>query len=191
MLLSFPGPGRPGDRRTCRATIRPWRRRGRAVSAAAALSLLAAVLAAPTAQAAGPATAAHRDVSPPVTISAGPNFLHLPAPLSIAGCRANFGIDCYTPAQFQAAYHLGPLYRRQIDGRGTTIVVPIPFGSPTIRHDLAVYDRQFHLPDAQLRIIRFGDIPPYDPTDLTRVEWAAGTTEVVEDAHAMAPGPRS
>ena len=45
-----------------------------------------------------------------------------------------------SPAQVWAAYHLGPLLRGGIDGKGQTIVVVEPFGSPTIRHDLAVFD---------------------------------------------------
>jgi subtilase family serine protease len=92
------------------------------------------------------------------------------------------------PAQLHSAYHLDPLYRRRIDGRGVTIVVAVPFGSPTIRNDLEVFDRRFGLRDPKLRIVQFGTIPPYDPQDLTRVEWAAGTTLQVEYAHAIAPG---
>jgi subtilase family serine protease len=161
---------------------------GRLAVAAAAFGLLVTGLAAPGAQAASRSSGVQQDGRPP--LSAGPNFTNLPAPLSMAECQSSLGIKCYTPAQFHTAYHLDSLYRRQIDGRGRTIVIPIPFGSPTIRHDLEVFSRQFHLPDPQLRIIRFGAIPPYDPTDLTRIEWAAGTTLVAEQAHAIAPRAR-
>jgi len=154
----------------------------------AVLGLLASVLVMPGAQAVTTGTTVLRpDGAPPITIANGPNFTHLPAPLSTSDCQAKFGIRCYTPNQLHTAYHLNPLYRRGIDGRGTTIVVAVPFGSPTIRHDLRVFDKQFNLPDPDLRIVRFGEIPPYDPANFTRVEWAAGTTLVVENAHAFAP----
>src|SRR4051794_18433114 len=110
--------------------------RGRAIPAVAALGLLAALLAASGARATTAAAAVQRHASAPVALHAGPNFLNLPAPLSTSACEAAYGIRCYTPAQLHVAYDLNPLYRRHIDGRGTTIVVPIPFGSPTIRHDL-------------------------------------------------------
>jgi subtilase family serine protease len=151
----------------------------RALLAATALGLLAAMTAAPTVAAA----------DPPV-ITAGPNFLHLPAPLSTSDCLATFQIRCYSPTQLHTAYDLNPLYRHGIDGRGTTIVVAIPFGSPTVRHDLAVFDRAFRLPDPDLRIMPMGDFPPFDPTNEERVEWAAATTQQVEYAHSMAPRAR-
>jgi subtilase family serine protease len=153
----------------------------RTILAATTLSLLAAMTAAPTVAAA----------DPPVTpIEAGPNFLHLPAPLSTSDCLATFAIRCYGSPQLHTAYDLGALYRHRIDGRGTTIVVAVPFGSPTIRHDLTVFDRRFRLPDPDLRLMPMGDFPPYDPANLERVEWAAATTLQVEYAHAFAPGAR-
>ncbi|HMH90679.1 MAG TPA: hypothetical protein VK586_06290 [Streptosporangiaceae bacterium] len=48
----------------------------------------------------------------------------------------DLGIACYSPRQLQRAYNLGPLYARGYDGRGRTIVIVDPFGSPTIRRDL-------------------------------------------------------
>lgn len=120
-------------------------------------------------------------------IHLGPNFLHLPNPLSTSMCQATYGIRCYTPVQLQHAYNLDQLYGRGIDGRGRTIVIPIPFGSPTISNDLGVFDAQFGLPNPDLKIVKFGNIPPYDPNNPVRVEWAAGTTFEVEYAHAAAP----
>jgi len=164
------------------------RRRG-AVCLAAALGLVASALAIPGASAAPVKTVAAA-ADPAVTIGYGPNFLHLPAPLSTSGCLANYGVRCYTPAQLHTAYNLNPLFRRGIDGRGRTIVVVVPFGSPTVEHDLHVFDKQFNLPDPELQIVRFGDFPPYDPTDFTRIEWAAGTSLAVQNAHAIAPGAK-
>jgi subtilase family serine protease len=168
---------------------RPRMSRRRAVSIAAAFGLLAAWVAIPGAEAATTTSpTAQAAETQPTTIHGGPNFVHLPAPLSTSDCQATYGIRCYSPAQLHAAYNLDPLYDRGIDGSGVTIVIAVPFGSPTIRHDLEVFDRRFGLPDPDLRIVRFGDIPPYDPQDPARLEWAAGTTLQVEYAHAIAPG---
>ena len=52
----------------------------------------------------------------------------------------------YNPAQIRAAYSVSPLLRSGIDGKGQSIVIVDSFGSPTIRHDLGVFDRQFKLP---------------------------------------------
>ncbi|HUJ04510.1 MAG TPA: S53 family peptidase [Streptosporangiaceae bacterium] len=97
----------------------------------------------------------------------------------------------YTPAQVRAAYFVKPLVRAGIDGKGQSIVIVDSFGSPTIGHDLAVFDRQFHLrPPGSLTIIHpAGPIPPFRPTE-TRVNWAFETTLDVEWAHTMAPAAR-
>ncbi len=97
----------------------------------------------------------------------------------------------YTPAQIRAAYFVNPLLRAGIDGKGQSIVVVDSFGSPTIRHDLAVFDRRFGLrPPSSLMIIHpAGPIPPFRPTS-TRIGWAAETTLDVEWAHVMAPAAR-
>ncbi len=93
-----------------------------------------------------------------------------------------------TPAQIQTAYNLGPLLRDGIDGKGQTIVIVDPFGSPTIAHDLAVFDTQFGLPaPPSLRVIQPAAVPRYRPTG-GRTGAAAETTLDVEWAHVMAPG---
>jgi len=97
----------------------------------------------------------------------------------------------YTPAQIRAAYFLGPLLRSGINGKGQSIVIVDSFGSPTIRHDLAVFDRHFKLPTPPaLAIIHpAGPIPAFRPTN-TRIGWAEETTLDVEWAHVMAPRAR-
>jgi subtilase family serine protease len=97
---------------------------------------------------------------------------------------------CYSPFQLQRAYGLLPLYAKGFNGRGRTIVVADPFGSPTIRHDLAVFDRAFRLPaPPSFRIIQpAGRVPPYNPGNPLMVDKAGETTLDVEVAHAMAPG---
>ncbi len=65
------------------------------------------------------------------------------------------------------------------------------FGSPTVGHDLAVFDATYHLPaPPALTVIQpAGRVPPYQPTS-TREGWAGETSLDVEYAHAMAPGAK-
>jgi subtilase family serine protease len=94
-----------------------------------------------------------------------------------------------SPAQLRAAYDTGPLLSQGITGKGQTIVIIDPFGSPTIRHDLAGYDRAWRLPPPpSFRVIApAGPVPPFRPSG-ERTGAAAETTLDVEAAHVMAPG---
>jgi subtilase family serine protease len=98
----------------------------------------------------------------------------------------------YTPAQLRAAYFVNPLLRSGIDGKGQSIVIVDSFGSPTIRHDLGVFDRTFGLPapPALLIIAPAGPIPKFRPSRSQMVSWATETTLDVEWAHVMAPRAR-
>jgi subtilase family serine protease len=156
------------------------RRTTRATLLAAAAAALALAL---TASAAG----AVRPV-PAVTGHIDRHTLSFPP--DTAYCQAHFGISCYQPAQFQRAYDMGPLYAQGLDGHGKTIVLVDSFGSPTIQHDLGVFDATFGLPDPpSLKVIQpAGAVPPYDPTNGDMVGWAQETTLDVEWSHAMAPG---
>src|SRR5262245_15768735 len=81
-----------------------------------------------------------------------------------------------SPAQAWAAYDLGPLLRAGINGKGQTIAVVDPFGSPTIARDVAVFDKRFGLPSLSLRVIQpAGAVPRYRPTQ-ARTSAAGGTT---------------
>jgi subtilase family serine protease len=95
----------------------------------------------------------------------------------------------HSPAQFQAAYDLEPLFSQGITGKGETIVIVDPFGSPTIKQDLAAYDRAWHLPPPpSFRVIApAGPVPPFRPSG-PRTGAAIETTLDVESAHLMAPG---
>jgi subtilase family serine protease len=95
-----------------------------------------------------------------------------------------------TPRQIRAAYQLGPLAARGIDGSGQTIVIVDSFGSPTIAADLAFFDSYFGLPaPPSLRVIQpAGPVPAFAADDSNRVGWASETTLDVEWAHVMAPG---
>jgi subtilase family serine protease len=108
-----------------------------------------------------------------------------------AYCEREFKIACYTAAQVRRAFDLPPLYGRGITGKGETIVVVDSFGSPTVRHDLAVFDRASGLPPPPaLTIIEpAGRVARYQ-ADGGREGWAGETDLDVEYAHAIAPGAR-
>jgi len=116
-----------------------------------------------------------------------------PPPRTSGQCFQKLVMQCYSPQQVQRAYGLTRLYDRGYDGRGRTIVIVDPFGSPTIAHDLSVFDAGFGLPaPPHFRILTpQGPIPAFDPADpLYRqmVVKAGETTLDVEWAHAIAPG---
>jgi subtilase family serine protease len=103
-------------------------------------------------------------------------------------CERHYHIACYLPRQIQQAYDLPALYRKGIAGQGQTIIIVDSFGSPTIRHDLNVYDNAAHLPaPPSLRIIQpVGKVRPYVP-DPNMAGWAGETDLDVEYAHTIAP----
>ncbi|HEY1670446.1 MAG TPA: S53 family peptidase [Trebonia sp.] len=121
-----------------------------------------------------------------------------PAPPTQAQCVKEYrGIyprstfpACYTPLQLQRAYDLPPLYALGFNGKGRTIVIADPFGSPTIRHDLGVFDQAFGLPaPPSFHIVQpAGKVPPYNPANAVMRAKAGETTLDVEVSHAMAPG---
>src|ERR1700728_3640863 len=53
-------------------------------------------------------------------------------PSNTAQCQQALHISCYNPAQVQQAYSLPTLYAKGVNGKGTTIVIVDPYGSPTI-----------------------------------------------------------
>ena len=107
------------------------------------------------------------------------------SPPTTAFCEANYHIACYEPGQIRTAYNLAPLAAKGIDGRGQTIIIVDSFGSPTIEHDLDVFDKTFHLPNPpSFAVIQpAGVVPPR-----LHGGWAGETTLDVEYSHAMAPG---
>ena len=163
----------------------------RAVVPVAAVGGLAGLsLAAPAVTAAAPA-AAHLSSARVVPAIGHPVFTKaLTAPISTTQCQAQLGIACYSPLQYRVAYNLNPLYKGGITGAGRTIVIVDSFGSPTIANDLHVFDQQWGFPDPDLQVMKFGNVPPFDPTDSTMVGWAEETTLDVEYAHSIAPGAK-
>ncbi|MDX6333737.1 MAG: hypothetical protein QOG05_1077 [Streptosporangiaceae bacterium] len=160
----------------------------RPLSIAVGSAAMAAAVAGSTSAAGGAAT-----VAATATVAISPAAVHVrqatAAPPSTAYCEAHYQIACYQPAQVRAAYNLGPLTARGITGKGQTIVIVDSYGSPTVRHDLSVFDKRFHLPGPpSLRVIQpAGRVPKYRPTS-NREGWAGETALDVEWSHAMAPG---
>jgi subtilase family serine protease len=113
-------------------------------------------------------------------------------PSTTAECEQSLQIACYNPAQLHQAYGLNALYGRGITGRGATIVIVEPYGSPTIASDLRAFDSAESVPNPpSLRIIRpAGKVPRYSPDNPSMVGWAGETTLDVEYAHAIAPGAK-
>ena len=154
----------------------------RIVLAAAACTLFSAA-----GVAVGSADAAAR---PAGGFPAAHGFAGAAGPPTSAECMRALGIACYSPRQVERAYDLLPLYARGLDGRGRTIVIVDPFGSPTLRQDLRVFDHGFGLPGPpSLRVLQpVGKVPPFNPNNPAMVAKAGETTRDVEWAHAIAPG---
>jgi subtilase family serine protease len=158
-------------------------RKGRFVTARIGACGMTLGLALAGCTATGTGTVTHHHAAGPERASTAP-----PSPTGVPAPAPGGGL---TPAQIQTAYNLGPLLRAGIDGKGQTIVIVDPFGSPTIAHDLAVFDQQFGLPaPPALQVIQpAGPVPRYRPTN-ARTGAAAETTLDVEWAHVMAPGAK-
>jgi subtilase family serine protease len=152
------------------------RRKARIVELAAGAGVLAAVL------------ATMASAAPDASAASGPGTLS--APPTTAQCEQLYGLACYQPGQIRAAYNLPAQYKKEITGKGSTIVIVDPFGSPTIRNDLAVFDRQFgHPAPPSFKVIApAGKIPAYNANNSAMVGDAGETTLDVEYAYALAPG---
>lgn len=104
----------------------------------------------------------------------------------------SFDLHCYTPQMIQKAYDFTGAYKliggEANAGAGVTIVIVDAYGSPTIAHDLQVFDSTFGLPSAKLNIICPQGCPTFNPTSGNEIGWSFETTLDVEYSHAMAPG---
>lgn len=102
-----------------------------------------------------------------------------------------FNLHCYTPQMIQQAYDFTGAYKlvggEANAGAGITIVIVDAYGSPTIAHDLQVFDSTFGLPSAKLNIICPQGCPTFNPASANEVGWSFETTLDVEYSHAMAP----
>jgi subtilase family serine protease len=133
-------------------------------------------------------------LSAPAGVTVQPGVMHLgraqSSPPTTADCEKAYKVACLEPAQIQQAYNLPALYASGVTGKGATIVIVDSFGSPTIKHDLGVFDQAFGLASPpSLKIIQpAGKVPAYNPNNSDMVGWAGETTLDVEYAHTIAPG---
>ena len=111
-----------------------------------------------------------------------------PKPPTDQYCRKHLNHDCLSPQEMHNAYDLNPLLNKGYDGKGQTIIIIVPFGSPTIKQDLHTFDMGYNLPDPpSFQIITPFGTAPYKP-DPNRIGWATETTLDTLWSHAMAPG---
>ena len=172
--------------------------KARTAAAAVCVTALAAAAAVTTFAPAAPAvSAASASASaaalPRIVLT--PDSIRLPgkarqAPLTTAQCEKDEGIACYSPGQLRTAYHLPAVYANGITGKGETIVIVDSFGSPTIKSDLATFDRHygFAAPPKFKIITPAGKIPAFNAGNSDMTSWAGETTLDVEYAHSLAPG---
>src|SRR5690242_3375688 len=110
--------------------------------------------------------------APAATVLIAPDIVRFDGPAAdgkpptTADCEHLFHIACYSPVQIQQAYGISTLIAQRVTGKGQTIVIVDSFGSPTIAHDLRVFDTTYQLPaPPALTIIQpAGKVPPYQPT---------------------------
>lgn len=106
------------------------------------------------------------------------------SPPTTAQCEAAHKIACYEPFQLQNAYDEAPLFAKGITGKGETIIIVDSYGSPTISHDLSVFDKTMGLPAPPSLTV----IQPDGPVPSGHPGWAGETTLDVEYSHTIAPG---
>ena len=96
--------------------------------------------------------------------------------------------DCQTPHSMRVAYGMESLIEQGFTGKGETVVDVVSYGSPTLQHDVDVFDQQFGLPPITIQVQSpIGTAKP-DPKNKDIAGWAEETTLDVELIHAMAPG---
>jgi subtilase family serine protease len=166
-------------------------RRGKLTALAVGAATLAVGVVAAVAPAGSAATEPAATAGPAIAIE--PGVIHptsVMATPSQANCVKYGFYQCLTPGQVEDAYNLPPLYHHGVTGKGETIVIVDSFGSPTIRHDLGVFDKQFNLPaPPSIKIVTpSGKIPKWNKNDSDMTGWGGETTLDVEYAHTIAPG---
>lgn len=114
-----------------------------------------------------------------------------PTSTAIATCPAQIGPGaCRTPYDLRVAYGVQSLIQRGFTGKGQTIVDIVSFGSPTLQHDMDVFDRQFGLPPITIKVISPVGTVPFNPATKDMPGWAGETELDVQVIHAIAPDAR-
>jgi subtilase family serine protease len=154
----------------------------RLIAGLAALTLSAGLVVSPavatvtTAGAMVPAIGTHPDYK--VVGRAQPND-------PVFSCQVTTPAECYGPKQIRTAYGIDKI---KGSGAGQTIVIVDAYQSPTIQHDLDLFDSVFGLANTQVQIIAPDGLTPFDQNDANMTGWAGEITLDVEWAHAIAPG---
>jgi subtilase family serine protease len=89
--------------------------------------------------------------------------------------------------QLQRAYQVTAMLAAGTGGRATTIADIVPWASPWITRDLAVYSRRYHLPPPRLTIINWHHAPTATPGNPEAASWAGEGLADLEMMHALAP----
>ena len=123
----------------------------------------------------------------PATVT--PDDVFLRSATTIAASDAtSAAIQGYTPAQISAAYGFTDTTFSSgtvtADGAGQTIALIDAYNDPDIAADLSVFDTEFNLPSASLKVVNQtgGSSLP-----ATNADWAGEISLDVEWAHAIAP----
>lgn len=99
-------------------------------------------------------------------------------------CQSNTNprpVLCYGPSQIRRAYGVDGLLKRNITGKGSTIVIIDAYGSATLQKDLEAFDEVWGFSNPLLSVIEpFG----HKKGDSS---WISETSLDVEWAHVMAP----
>jgi subtilase family serine protease len=152
---------------------------------AAALAIATAAATVGTIFGAASATAAPSGASAGATLAAASTPSAAPTPDQ---CLARNGVRCLTPATLATVYGIDGLRAKGLTGKGVSIGIVDSFGSPTIRQDLDVFDKQYGLPAVNLQVVTPAGAPPaFNARDSDMAGWATETTLDVEVAHAVAP----
>lgn len=133
---------------------------------------------------------AHNATMAPDTVRVNPQYIYAgkaQAGVTFSCQLPGASLQCYGPSQIRNAYDIQPVLNAGITGKGRTIVIIDAFQSPTIQHDLQLFDTVFGLPDPKLNIIAPDGVPPFDINDPNQVGWAGEISLDVEWSHAVAP----
>jgi subtilase family serine protease len=95
----------------------------------------------------------------------------------------------YDAFQIEHAYGLAPLYKKNLDGTGQTVVIVDAFGSDTLQSDIDFFSQINDLP-ALTPGANFNVYFPSGPTNCSQntCGWDTETSLDVEWSHAIAPG---
>jgi subtilase family serine protease len=120
----------------------------------------------------------------------GPSIasLHPAARASTAPCPVGDAEDvCWSPYQLEQAYDIPA----QLDGRGQTILIVDPYGSPTLTADLSSFDSYYGIPaPPSLQVVNAPASPQSTGGSGDTFDWSVETSLDVQYAHAIAPGAK-